>query len=184
MSTVTPVLAATPGVQTWDDGEASSLLSTLASIKAAEDMLAKQKVEAQTRLIELLDGVGIKTYKTKTSDGRSLTGTLVQAERLVYDEPGLEAALGKKLWDAVTVRKLDKALLEAHVVTKAVDENVVAAYTEVKQNAPYIKMGGDTLMPVPGLIPVSTVASGSGKDKPAIKRVKAKRAAAAKLAGN
>ena len=162
---------------------AEELLVILASIKSAEDALAKQRSDVQTRLIEAMDSELQKIVKTTTSDGRSLTGTLVRAERLVYDEAGLEVHLGKKLWDAVTVRKLDKALLEAHVVTKAIREDVVASYTEIKQNAPFIKLSGDIgVMPVPGVTAVSGTTAG-GKDKAAVKRVKAKRAAAAARAG-
>lgn len=151
------------------------LLVILASIKAAADVLAKQKADVEEQLIAVLDVAGKNNISATTSQGGTVTGTVVRAERVVIDAEALEKALDKRLWEKVTKRVLDNNLLEAHVTTGAIDEQVVAACTEIKQNKPYVKVGGDKPT-VTGLEQVQTI-NNEGKEKAAVKRVKAKRAA-------
>lgn len=156
--------------------EARELLLTMAQRKAQIEAMQNTQGQDQERLLVLLDGQ--KTLVAKGSDDRTVKGTVVAAERVIIDADRLKGQLGPKLWDKVSIRVLDKGLLEAHVTTKVVDENVVASCSEVKANKPYVRISGD-LMPTIIQGPVVVVASG-GREKAAVKRVKAKRAAAGK----
>lgn len=155
------------------------LLLILASIKAAEEVLSKQKEDIQARLVEIMQSNSRGTMTAKSSDGRVVKGTLVVAERVIIDSDRLKDALPAKMWDKITTRVLDKGLLEAHVTTKAIDENVVASCSEIKANKPYVRVSGD--LPTMTGIEAVTVRTEAGMEKPAMKRVKAKKAAAARL---
>lgn len=155
-----------------DQTDPQELLQILASIKAAADVLKKQHADVEARLIAALEVQGKDVLTAKTSQGGVIKGAVVRAERVVIDSEALENTLDKRLWEKVTKRVVDNALLEAHVVTGAIDEQVVAACSEVKQNKPYVKVTGDLPTTV-GLEPVTVVAD-SGREKPAMKRVKAK----------
>jgi hypothetical protein len=72
-------------------------------------------------------------------EGDLLTGTLVEVVRGVLDEGLLEESLTKKQWEAISVRKLDRDLLEAYVLTGQIDAELVERCTEMKANAPFIK---------------------------------------------
>lgn len=157
--------------------EARELLLTMAQRKAQMEAMASTQGQDQERLLTILSSFEQKTLAATGSDGRKVKGTVIAAERIVIDADRLKNEIGAKLWDKVSVRTLDKGLLEAHVKTKAVDENVVAACTEIKTNKPYVKISGD-LLPTVAAGAVVT-ASSSGREKAAVKRVKAKRAAAA-----
>lgn len=163
-----------PAFNQSDDPQ--DLLLVLANIKAAQDALKVQHEQMQARLIEALDKQGKDKIAATSSDGRTVKGSVVRAEKVVIDQAALEAALPAKVWEKVTKRVLDNDLLEAHVATKAIKEEVVAACSEVRQNKPYVRVSGDAAVASPVLDAVSVV-SQNGKPKAAMKRVKAKRAA-------
>lgn len=162
-----------------DSQDPDELLQILGSVKSALDVLGRQKTDIEGRLITILDAAG-KTNIASTKDGRTIKGTVVRAERVSIDAEALEKALAPKVWQQVSKRVLDNGLLEAAVTMKVVDENLVATHSEIKQNKPYIKVSGD-LPTIIGLEQVVTVAD-SGKEKPAMKRVKAKIKAAKAVA--
>ena len=155
----------------------NELLLVLASVKASVEMLTKQKSDIEARLIILLEANDKKTLTASSADGRKVTGTLVRAERVHIDAEALEKILPADLWTKVTRRVLDSGLLEAHITTGVINEQTVASVTEVKQNKPYVRISGD-LPTITGLEQVQTMSEG-GREKAAVKRVKAKKAAKA-----
>lgn len=154
----------------------ADLLRVLANIKAAKEALEEQHAQIQERLIVILDSQDKTTLQADMGQGQKVKGSIVRAERVVYDEDALAAALGPN-WDSVTKRVLDKGLLEASVKTGAISGEVVASCAEIKPNKPYIKITGDVPNTPLGLGEVVTKSS-SGGDKAAVKRVKARKKAA------
>jgi hypothetical protein len=152
----------------------AGLLLDLARIKALEDELAKQKAAVQESLVTALKAVGQKTASATTDNGDSIKGTLVEAQRVTYDEDRLKKALGAPVWKKVTKQVLDKQKLEAEITVGAVDPNVVAGCASVADNKPYVKVTGSyspsTLVDLP--IGEVTIKNASGATKPAAKRVK------------
>lgn len=116
-------------------------LIALAQIKAAQEALAREKVEVETRLIAALDSKGVKSVSTDV-DGDKVQGTLVRPERTTIHEDKLKQALDSKTWGKVTTQVLDKEKLEAAVAMGIVDPNVVAAASEVKATKPFVKLSG------------------------------------------
>lgn len=115
-------------------------LIALAKIKAAQDALAKEKSEVETRLLKELVSKGIKTLDVILTDSVEVKGTVVQPERTTIDADGLERDLTKKQWEAVSKRVMDKELLEAAVVQNIVDINVVQAHSETKPTKAFVKV--------------------------------------------
>jgi hypothetical protein len=132
-------------------------LVRLAAVKHALDELGKQKNDIEARLVGTMKAGGLAAVDT-TVEGESCSGTLVEAERVVYDQDALEAALDTSQWIGVTKTVIDTERLEAAVVTGLVDEQVVAKCSEVKTNKPYVKV---TNKISPANLP--TVAVGDGE---------------------
>jgi hypothetical protein len=114
----------------------------LASLRLAKDKLATAEEdvqELQKALVEDMKKTG--DFKVRTAvGGESITGTLVEASRIVVDEPGLKKALGAARWGKVTKAVLDKDKLEHEIAAGGIDPNVVAAHSEEVPNKPYIRI--------------------------------------------
>lgn len=123
----------------------NNLLLALAAVKAEEKRLAEKKTEIEAKLVEALIVAKQKTISVTLDDGKTIKGTLVEAQRVLYDGDKLEKTLGAPMWKKVTKQVLDAVKLEAQITVGAIDPNVVAACSEVKDNKPYIRLGGDTL---------------------------------------
>jgi hypothetical protein len=151
-----------------------TLLIDLARIKALQDELAAEKANVQGQLSEALIQKGQKTLTATLDGGEQIIGTLVQAQRVTYDADRLKNALDARQWGKVTTQVLDKAKLEAAVVSQVVDANVVASCASVADNAPYIKVSG-TYSPKALVDPPKgdvSVKDAQGREKPAAKRVR------------
>lgn len=66
--------------------------------------------------------------------------TLVKSETVKIDEEGLREALGEKMWDKITTRKLDNKKLESFVAVGDIDIEVLDTYSEIVPRTPYIKI--------------------------------------------
>lgn len=66
--------------------------------------------------------------------------TLRQGHRPVFDEVGLERALGSRMWARVTKPVLDRKLLEAQVTVGAIAQKTVAEHVEIVPNKPTIAL--------------------------------------------
>lgn len=122
------------------------LLLDLAQVKAEEEALAARKAAAELALIEGMNLARKKGVAVQLDNGDEVKGTLVEAQRVVYDEQALEVALADK-WSRVTKTTLDTKKLEAAIALGDVDPNVVAVCSEVRDNKPYVKITGHKGLP-------------------------------------
>lgn len=90
---------------------------------------------AKQRLVDELIRAG-----RKSSEYQGVRATLMKQSEYRFDEPGLKKALGARVWNKLTVAKLDKKKLEAAMANGDVDPVVVAAYAAEKESAPYIRL--------------------------------------------
>ena len=63
----------------------------------------------------------------------------MQTETTKIDEEGLRKALGVKLWNKVTVKKVDKAKLTAIIADGEVSPELASGFLTVQKNKPYIR---------------------------------------------
>lgn len=77
---------------------------------------------------------------TTAVENGGLRISLVQSERVSYNEDRLKEALEPRLWKRATRQVLDVAALSQLIQSGKVDPNVVAAASEVKLSAPYIRV--------------------------------------------
>ena len=123
------------------DKIAAGMLLKLAAIKAKTQALNEEHETIAKALVERMVANGQKTISTGI-DGEEIKGTLVQAQRVKYDEDRLKGALTAKQWGKVTTAVLDKTKLEAAIVIGEVDPNTVAACSTVTDTKPYVKISG------------------------------------------
>jgi hypothetical protein len=107
---------------------------------------ADELVESLTaQLVEAMKVEGQQSLKVR-DDENAITGTLVEAIRIVIDEARLKKELGAQKWGKVTKQVLDKPKLEDAITKGEVDPNVVAICSEEKANKPYVKVTAKALV--------------------------------------
>lgn len=113
----------------------AELRAAKAALTAAEQSVQVWTGEALARLAE----AGTDTWKGEV-DGHRVTATAVRPTRLVFDEVGLAEHLGTDRWEQVSVRKLDRKLLEQAVADAVVAPVEVAAHSDEQPTRPYVKL--------------------------------------------
>ena len=117
-------------------------------IQRAEDLRNKRQIYNQLEkeikvlqadVIATLDAEEQKTFRYETDDGRPVTMTRVQAEKMHVKEKGLKKALGAKAWNKVTKRVLDEDKLMAAIQDEVIDITTVAKHTEYIPNRPFVR---------------------------------------------
>lgn len=98
------------------------------AVKAAQELLVQRMKEEGRWTVSAQDGY------------EKITGTLVEATRIVIDEPRLKKKVGAAMWDKITKKALDKEKLAAAIVVGDVDPNVVAEVSEEVPNSPYVRV--------------------------------------------
>ena len=93
----------------------------------------------QAEVISVLDQEEQKSFRYETEDGRPVTMTRVQAEKMHVKEKGLKKALGSKAWAKVTKRVLDEDKLMAAIQDEVIDITTVAKHTEYIPNRPFVR---------------------------------------------
>ena len=93
----------------------------------------------QAEVIAVLDQEEQKSFRYETDDGRPVTMTRVQAEKMHIKEKGLKKALGAKAWAKVTKRVLDEDKLMAQIQDEKIDVTTVAKHTEYIPNRPFVR---------------------------------------------
>lgn len=114
-------------------------LVEVADLKTQIAELTEKFEKKQQECIEALRTSGSDRFEVQTAF-LTLTGTVVAAERVVYDSEGLENDLSPEDWERVTKRVLDTDKLEAMVVAQVIPIEAVDAHTEVKVNKPYLRI--------------------------------------------
>ena len=63
----------------------------------------------------------------------------MQTETTKIDEEGLRKALGVKLWNKITVKKVDKAKLTTTIADGEISPELASGFLTVQKNKPYIR---------------------------------------------
>jgi len=69
-----------------------------------------------------------------------ITGTLVEPTSLILDEGKLKKKVGASVWNKITKRVLDRALLESAVASGLITPSTVASCASEEPKAPYIRI--------------------------------------------
>lgn len=104
------------------------------SLKKQLDALTTQLAEVDSQIIEAMRDAGLKSIETTIGKV-----TLVQPASTVWNETLLQDALTTAQWNRVSVRKLDKSLLEAELTIGRIDPSLVAAAKSTKESKPYLR---------------------------------------------
>lgn len=104
------------------------------SLKKQLDALTTQLAEVDSQIIEAMRDAGLKSIETAIGKV-----TLVQPASTVWNETLLQDALTTAQWNRVSVRKLDKSLLEAELTIGRIDSSLVAAAKSTKESKPYLR---------------------------------------------
>jgi hypothetical protein len=120
--------------------ELESALTRLGNAKLVKDAAEIEYADAQDDLIKLMGSAKTATGKF-VFDGiiHEIKATIVAGSRIVCDESALKKRLGVRMWDRVTMKKLDKAKLEEAIAQGEVDATIVAACSEEVPNKVYVK---------------------------------------------
>jgi hypothetical protein len=121
--------------------EDSDMLGAVLAAQVAKDRMIEAEEsfkKAQARLVEMIKEKDQKSTSVRAGN-TIIKATVVQAEQVKIDEPGLRKALGAKVYDDLCVKKIDKNKLREAVTEKKVDAVVVAQHTEVSLGSAYIK---------------------------------------------
>lgn len=103
----------------------------------AVEAAAEELADAKGDVIEALKEMDKKST-TQRRDGRRFTFTVARKTSTTVDEVGLRKALGAKVYDKFTERKLKNKKLEEAVELGKVDGLTVAKYLTVTQGDPYV----------------------------------------------
>lgn len=104
------------------------------SLKKQLDALTAQLAEVDSEIIETMRTAGLKSIET--SLGKV---TLIQPTSIVWNETLLQDALTTAQWNRVTVRKVDKQLLEAELTVGRIDASIVEVARSTKESKPYLR---------------------------------------------
>jgi hypothetical protein len=116
----------------------SEALTRFIDAKKAADHAKRELEAAEAELIESLRAAGDKSTSLTEGD-KVQRATVVQTETTKIDEEGLRKALGVKLWNKVTVKKVDKAKLTAIIADGEISPELASGFLTVQKNKPYIR---------------------------------------------
>jgi transcriptional antiterminator Rof (Rho-off) len=110
-----------------------------ATLEAAKERYDKITNDiAQQMLVE-----GVKSDLVHVH-GTDYKVTVVQSETLKVDEDSLVKALGKRMYNKVSVRKVDKKMLELAIKDGEISPQAVANSMVISKSTPYIRVSQST----------------------------------------
>lgn len=118
------------------------LVHSVESVNELAAELARVSVSyqhAREHLLKVLDRLGQHSAYVEV-DGRMFKTTAVRSEQVKIDAEGLQKALGKRAWNKLTKRVIDKDLLTAAVAEGSVPASVAAEHLTVVPRASYPKI--------------------------------------------
>lgn len=95
--------------------------------------------KAEAELLRVLEEQELKST-TAEIGGVKYTTTSTQRTSTTFNESGLKKALGARLYNKLTIAKLDKSKLTEAIQEGTVDSAVVAQHTEVVTGAVSIRL--------------------------------------------
>jgi hypothetical protein len=116
----------------------SAALTRFIQAKKAADQAIRELKAAEEELVEQLREQHKKSV-TLTEGDKVQRATFVQTESTKIDEEGLRKAVGVKIWNAITDRKVNKAKLLEQVGTGTLTEQQVAPFITVVPNKAYLR---------------------------------------------
>jgi len=116
--------------------KAKALIDELASAKEVLQGLKADVDTIQDDVLKALHDLDVTTLRT--DDGNN--ATVVAGSRVTIDDSKLSKSLGAKLWQKITVRKLDPKLLDDAIAKGVVDKVLVAAASSETPTKPYIRL--------------------------------------------
>lgn len=110
-----------------------------ATLDAAKERFDKITNDiAQHMLVE-----GVKTDLVHVH-GSDYKVTVVQSETLKVDEDSLIKALGKRMYNKISTRKVDKKMLDLAIRDGEIDPQAVAGSMIISKSTPYIRVSQST----------------------------------------
>jgi len=116
----------------------SGALTRYIEAKKAADQAIRELKLAEEELAESLRTAGQKTISLTEGD-KVQRATYVQTETTKIDEDGLRKAVGVKLWNRVTDRKVNKAKLITLIGEGEISQEPASSFISVQQSKPYIR---------------------------------------------
>ena len=103
-------------------------------LKSQLDELTAQLNDLDQTLIKEFQAQGLKSVTTALGKVH-----LVQNNTVVWNEEILKEMLTPAQWNRVTVRKVDKNLLEAEVTVGRIESSLVEGAKSIKQSKPFLR---------------------------------------------
>ena len=103
-------------------------------LKSQLDELTAQLNDIDQTLIKEFQAQGLKSVTTALGKVH-----LVQNNTVVWNEEILKEMLTPAQWNRVTVRKVDKNLLEAEVTVGRIESSLVEGAKSIKQSKPFLR---------------------------------------------
>jgi len=116
----------------------SEALTRFIDAKKAADHAKRELEAAEEELIDALRTAGDKSTSLTEGD-KVQRATVVQTETTKIDEDGLRKAVGVKLWNKITVKKVDKAKLTTTIADGEISPELASGFLTVQKNKPYIR---------------------------------------------
>jgi len=118
--------------------EVTQSLSTLVD----ERLRLKSELDELTERLKALDEVVIESFKSagltkvETDTGKL---NLIQSSTVKWNEEVLQELLTTAQWNRITVRKVDKARLDAELLIGRIDSDEVDVAKDIKQSKPFLR---------------------------------------------
>lgn len=104
------------------------------SLKKQLDELTARLAEVDAIIIDQMRDAGLKSIETSLGKVN-----LIQSSTTVWNESILQDVLTTAQWNRVTVRKLDKNLLDAELTIGRIETSLVESAKSTKESKPYLR---------------------------------------------
>lgn len=103
-------------------------------LKKQLDALTEQLNDIDQALIAQFQEQGLKSVETPLGKVN-----LIQSNTVVWNDSILQDTLTPAQWNRITVRKVDKNLLEAELTIGRIDASLVEGAKSIKQSKPFLR---------------------------------------------
>lgn len=119
-----------------EDLELEALVDNMQKLKDQNNIVADAYERSRQEIVKYLDDHNLKSVYT-TVNGKTFKATLVRPEVITVDEKVLIKAIGRRLFNKATERKLNKKLLYDLVTQGVIDGEIVAKASYLSTNKAY-----------------------------------------------